>query len=87
MFAENLGLAFQICDDILDVEGNAEEMGKNTGHDTASEKATYPALHGIDKSKEQLHKLTDAAIEALADYYDNAELFVKLAKDMMTRIS
>ena len=86
-FAENLGLAFQVCDDILDVEGVTELLGKTAGHDMESGKATYPAVHGLEESKERLKNLTDTAIEALAEYYDNAELFVKLAKDLMTRVN
>lgn len=86
-FAENLGLAFQVCDDILDVEGNAEIMGKQTGKDAASAKATYPAIHGLEASRKKLAELTKAATDALAQYYDNAELFVKLANDLENRIS
>ncbi|MCQ2545168.1 MAG: polyprenyl synthetase family protein [Clostridia bacterium] len=86
-FAENLGLAFQVCDDILDVEGNEEFMGKQTGKDAASAKATYPSIHGLEESKKRLAELTKAATDALAQYYDNAELFVKLAIDLENRIS
>lgn len=84
-FAENLGLAFQICDDILDVEGSEEEMGKKTGMDIANKKATYPALYGLEESKKRLNELTETAINALSEYYDNAELFTKLAKELAVR--
>lgn len=87
VYAENLGLAFQVCDDILDVEGNVEFLGKQTGMDAEKMKATYPALYGLEESKQRLKELTDNAVNALAEYYDNAELFVKLAQDMATRIS
>lgn len=87
VFAENLGLAFQVCDDILDVEGNPEIMGKQTGKDAANFKATYPAIHGLEESRKKLQELTRAATDALAQYYDNAELFVKLANDLAKRIS
>jgi geranylgeranyl diphosphate synthase type II len=50
-FAADLGLAFQIIDDILDVEGEARELGKTTGKDAASSKPTYPALFGLDRSR------------------------------------
>ena len=66
IYAENLGLAFQICDDILDVIGEEEKMGKKAGMDSINKKATYPALYGLEKSKEHLEELTDTAIEALA---------------------
>ena len=85
VFAENLGLAFQICDDILDVIGEEAMLGKKTGADAANNKATYPSIVGLDESKERLEDLTNRAIDALSDYYDNAELFVKLAKDLETR--
>lgn len=85
VYAENLGLAFQICDDILDIVGSEEELGKKTGADAENKKATYPALFGLEESKARLEELTDMAIDALKDYYDNAELFVHLAKVLETR--
>lgn len=85
IYAENLGLAFQIADDILDVIGSEEEMGKKTGADDANHKSTYPALYGLDASKAKLMELTDTAIKALESYYDNAEFFVELAKTLAVR--
>lgn len=85
IYAENLGLAFQICDDILDVEGVEQEMGKKTGADSEKQKSTYPALYGIEASKERLRELTESAVEALAPYYDNAEFFNEFAKELATR--
>lgn len=84
-YAENLGLAFQIEDDILDVIGSEEEMGKRAGMDTVKKKSTYPALYGLKASREKLMELTDNAVKAMAPYYDNAEFFVKLAKDLAVR--
>ena len=85
IYAENLGLAFQICDDILDVEGQEEEMGKKSGVDAINKKATYPSLYGIKKSRERLNELTQMAIAPLEDYYDNAEVFTKLALELAVR--
>lgn len=85
VYAENLGLAFQIADDILDITGDEKVMGKKAGTDSINGKATYPQLYGIDNSRKKLYELTDNAIEALASYYDNAELFTKLAKDLADR--
>ena len=85
IYAENLGLAFQIADDILDVIGSEEEMGKKAGADDAHHKSTYPALYGLEASKEKLMELTDTAIKALDQYYDNAEFFVELAKALAVR--
>lgn len=85
IYAENLGLAFQICDDILDVVGNEEEMGKRTGMDSENSKATYPAIYGLDASRERLKELTDTAVDALSCYYDNAELFTNLARLLEVR--
>ena len=85
IYAENLGLAFQIADDILDVIGSEEEMGKKKGADDAHHKSTYPALYGLEASKAKLMELTDTAIKALEQYYDNAEFFVELARTLAVR--
>lgn len=85
VFAENLGLAFQIRDDILDVEGTEEEMGKKAGMDSINKKATYPSLHGLEESRKKLKELTDTAIGAMGQYYDNAEVFTKLAEQLAVR--
>jgi geranylgeranyl diphosphate synthase, type II len=65
-YAEKLGLAFQIVDDILDVVGEAEKLGKAVGADTALEKMTYPKVYGIEESKRMVQELTDEAMTALA---------------------
>ncbi len=85
-YAENIGLAFQIVDDILDVSGNEEELGKKVGSDQAKQKATYPCRYGLQESKEKVQQLTENAKRALESYYDNAEFFIKLADELAKRI-
>lgn len=82
IYAENLGLAYQIADDILDVIGNEEEMGKKSGADAQNEKVTYVSLNGMDASLAKLKALTNNAVDAIADYYDNAEFF----RDLVLRL-
>lgn len=69
-YAKNIGLAFQVTDDLLDVEGDPNIMGKNVGSDQARSKSTYPALLGIEQSKQFAKKLVNNALKAL-DYFDN----------------
>jgi len=61
-----LGLAFQIVDDLLDVEGTTEQLGKTAGKDQAQQKATYPAVHGLAASRERARALIEEADRALA---------------------
>jgi geranylgeranyl diphosphate synthase type II len=84
-YAENLGLAFQILDDILDVVGEEAEMGKSKGIDIKKQKSTYPALYGLEQSYERMHQLTERALEIIAPYYDNAEFFSKLVRELENR--
>ena len=85
IYAENLGLSFQIADDILDVVGNAEELGKNVGQDEKDHKNTYTSINGLDKAYETLDELSDKALNAISDYYDNAEFFADLVKELKNR--
>ncbi|HEX4347094.1 MAG TPA: farnesyl diphosphate synthase [Vicinamibacterales bacterium] len=66
-WGEHVGLAFQIVDDILDVEGNAGELGKTVGKDAARDKPTYPALFGLDRSKAMAAECRDHARAMLRD--------------------
>ena len=81
-FAGALGLAFQIRDDMLDVIGNAEELGKATGVDT--QKNTFVRLYGLEKCEELVQKYTNAAIEQL-EVFENKEYMVALAKSLTGR--
>ena len=65
-FASELGLAFQIVDDILDVEGASADLGKTAGKDAAAGKPTYPALYGLDASRRMAAECVDRALAALA---------------------
>ena len=84
-YAECMGLAFQIADDILDVKGNPEKLGKNTGADAAKSKTTYISVNGLENSVNRLEELTDEAVEAIAPYYDNAEFFRNLVRKLASR--
>ena len=64
-FGEHIGLAFQIRDDLLDIEGEAEIIGKPTGSDIAKDKATWPGLFGMDEAKQRINELHDQAMAAL----------------------
>ena len=83
--AENLGLAYQIADDILDVIGNPEELGKKTGSDEKKNKTTYTSINGLEAAQDRLEQLTENAVEAIADYYDNAEFFRDLVLELKDR--
>ncbi len=72
-YAQNVGLAFQIADDILDVESTPEELGKATGKDASAGKATFLDLYGLDGAKARARALADAACEALAPYGERAD--------------
>jgi len=64
-YGENIGIAFQIADDILDVTGTEEKLGKPIGSDIGNEKSTYPSLYGLEKSKQLAQQAVDQAIQAL----------------------
>jgi geranylgeranyl diphosphate synthase type II len=84
-YAENLGLAFQIADDILDVIGTTEELGKATGSDEKKHKNTYTSINGLEASQKRLAQLTNSAVDAIAPYYDNAEFFRDLVMELANR--
>lgn len=83
-FCSNLGIAFQIQDDILDVTGSEEELGKPIGSDAENEKSTYVTLFGVLKAEKMAEEYTKKAIESLSIFEDNREL-IELAKKLMGR--
>ncbi len=84
-FAKCLGLAFQIHDDVLDVEGDTETLGKPQGSDAAQDKPTYPALIGLEESKALAQELHAEALSALAPFGPEADLLRDLATYAVTR--
>jgi geranylgeranyl diphosphate synthase type II len=86
-YGEAIGLAFQIADDILDIEGTTEEIGKDAGSDEARGKATYPAVIGLAESKRLAAELVDRAFEALSPLGAPAEPLRQIALYIIKRKS
>jgi len=86
-FGADIGLAFQIQDDILDVEGNAELLGKRTGADAARMKPTYPSTAGLSRARTRAFQLRDLAIAALAPLGARGEALTELARYVVSRAS
>lgn len=84
VYAADLGRAFQIADDILDVKSTTEELGKPVHSDEGNDKLTYVSLNGLDKAEKELARLTDEACRSCREY-DNSGFFTRLAKDLMKR--
>ena len=84
-FGLAIGLAFQIVDDILDVTQTSEQLGKTAGKDTASEKATYPALFGIEKSQQKADELIESAFAELKGFGKRGETLKELAQFLIER--
>jgi geranylgeranyl diphosphate synthase type II len=84
-YGENIGLAFQIIDDILDIEGNTEELGKSAGSDIEKHKMTYPSLIGIDESRSAAQELVDEGINALKKFSSEAEPLREIARYLLQR--
>lgn len=86
-YARNIGLAFQIIDDVLDVTSTREQLGKTAGKDLAAQKATYPSLWGISESKQRANRLVDEAKAALSIYGDAAQPLTAIADFITSRQS
>ena len=78
-YGEKIGVAFQIADDLLDVLGSQAELGKTIGKDEQQHKATYPAIHGIEASRQIASRLVEEACEALAPYGVRAQILQGIA--------
>ncbi len=86
-YGETLGLAFQIVDDILDVEGDTEVLGKQRGSDEKKKKMTYPRLYGLDASKREARTLMDKAEQALVRFDRGADRLREIARFVIERRS
>lgn len=85
-YSENIGLAFQITDDILDVTGNTSELGKNTGSDIQNDKSTYVSLFGIEKAQLLAQDCLKDAVESLGNFDSQRRLFMEeLARFVVMR--
>jgi geranylgeranyl diphosphate synthase type II len=86
-YGEKFGLAFQVTDDLLDVEGEAEEMGKATGMDAQRRKATYPGLLGREEAKAWAQRLVETAVADLEPFGSRAEPLREIARYLLVRRS
>ena len=86
-YGECIGLAFQIADDILDIEGSRDEIGKDVGSDVAKEKVTYPSVIGISESKKLSKELIGKAVEAISTLGEKAEPLREIARYIVERKS
>jgi len=84
-YGQTIGLAFQIVDDVLDVTQSSEQLGKTAGKDTAAEKATYPALFGIEESLKKADALLEKALSSLEGFGAQAEILKSLAHFLVER--
>jgi geranylgeranyl diphosphate synthase, type II len=85
VFGRNLGLAFQVIDDILDVTQTSEKLGKSAGKDVAAEKSTYPSVIGLEKSRVEARRLTTAAMAALKPFGKRAGRLREIADYLLAR--
>ncbi|MEL6331059.1 MAG: geranylgeranyl diphosphate synthase CrtE [Cyanobacteria bacterium J06626_26] len=84
-YAQNIGLAFQIVDDVLDITSTQEELGKSIGKDVQAQKATYPSIWGLEESKKQADALVQAAKDELANFGPLKQPLVAIADYITAR--
>lgn len=85
LYGRKIGLAFQIVDDILDLEGEQEKLGKTVGSDLRKQKSTFPAILGLEKSKEKALQVTQEALKALESFDMRAEPLRAIARFIVER--
>lgn len=85
-YGEMVGLAFQIADDILDITGKQEEIGKDVGSDIKKGKKTFPSFYGLEESRRRAVEVVDKAIFALKDFDRKADPLRELAKYIINRV-
>ena len=84
-FGAHIGLAFQIIDDILDITGDQEKLCKDIGSDLTKNKATYPALYGLEESKRKAEELVEESIDCLNEFDDRADPLREIARFFVQR--
>ena len=84
-FGSHIGLAFQIIDDILDITGDQEKLGKDIGSDLTKNKATYPALYGLEESKKKAEELVEESINCLREFDKRADPLREIARFFVQR--
>jgi geranylgeranyl diphosphate synthase, type II len=84
-FGRSIGLAFQIVDDVLDVTQTSEQLGKTAGKDMAAEKATYPALFGVEQSERKADELVSTAFKELESFGEQSQTLRELARFLVDR--
>jgi len=84
-FGQSIGLAFQIVDDVLDVTQTSEQLGKTAGKDTAAQKATYPALFGVEESIRKADSLVNAGLEQLDSFGERSKTLKEIARYLVER--
>ncbi|MBQ3498755.1 MAG: polyprenyl synthetase family protein [Clostridia bacterium] len=84
-YAENIGLAFQIVDDLLDITSTSEELGKPVGSDEDNKKSTYPSLLGIEHSMEMVEELTKKAVDAVSVFGNDGQFLADYAVKLSVR--
>jgi geranylgeranyl diphosphate synthase type II len=84
-YADNIGLAFQVMDDILNVEGDPEIMGKATGSDALNDKMTFPSIIGLEPSKAYARQLVETALAAISEFDNRADPLRAIANYIINR--